>query len=400
MDLAMIQRTHFSLNTSLHPLKSALKTLSKQQPLRLLFSKNSLAVLAIAALAGCANKPGISTAVSWDALEGWNNDQLSQSIPPLLAQCPKLEKKSTKWNKICQRASTLDISNEKRVNQFYKRYFQPHKIIGNNHQNTGLITGYYEPLLKGSYTKSKRYNYPIYQKPKDLMRVDAAHNLLKVKDNKARGRMVNGKIRAYYSRAQIDSNKQPLKGNELLWVDSSDDAFFLHIQGSGLVELEDGSIIGVAYADQNGHPYRAIGRDLINMGAIEKEDISLQTIKAWLTENPQQAGALKNKNPSYIFFSLRSDVELGPRGSLNVPLTPERSVAVDRRIVPLGSPLWLNTTLPNSDQTYQRLVFAQDTGGAINGPIRADVFFGRGERAKQLAGEMKQEGKIFILMPK
>ena len=400
MDLAMIQRTTFSLNASLYSLKSLVKTRSITQPFRLLLSKHSLAVLAIAALAGCANKPGISTAVSWDTLEGWSNDQLSQSIPALLAQCPKLEKKSKQWNNICQRANALDISSEKRVNQFYKRYFQPHKIIGNNHQNTGLITGYYEPLLKGSYTKSERYNYPIYQKPNDLMRVDAAHNLLKVKDNKARGRLVNGNIRAYYSRAQIDSNKQPLKGNELLWVDSSDDAFFLHIQGSGLVELEDGSIIGVAYADQNGHPYRAIGRDLINMGAIEKEDISLQTIKTWLTENPHKAGALKNKNPSYIFFSLRTDVELGPRGSLNVPLTPERSVAVDRRIIPLGSPLWLNTTLPNSDQTYQRLVFAQDTGGAINGPIRADVFFGRGERSKQLAGEMKQKGKIFILLPK
>ena len=131
------------------------------------------------------------------------------------------------------------------------------------------------------------------------------------------------------------------------------------------------------------------------MEAISKEDISLQTIKAWLTQNPQDAQALKNKNPSYIFFTLRKEVEQGPRGSLNVPLTSERSVAVDRKIIQLGSPLWLDTKLPDSEQPYQRLVYAQDTGGAINGPVRADMFFGRGERAKALAGTMKQQGKIF-----
>ncbi len=396
----MIQRKHFPLKEHTTALKTVLKSLLKPLTQYSSLTKTSLAIVAIATLAGCAGKPGISTAVSWNALNGWDKDNLSQTIPALLAQCPKLEKKSTKWQKICKQANKLDISNEKRISQFYKRYFQPHKIIGSNRESSGLITGYYEPLLKGSYTQTERYNYPLYQKPDSLLKVDAAHNLLKVKDNKARGRDVNGKIVPYYSRAQIDSSSRPLKGNELLWVDNSDDAFFLHIQGSGLVELEDGNIIGVAYADQNGHPYRAIGRDLIKMDAISKEDISLQTIKAWLTDNPNKARALKNKNPSYIFFSLRTDVEQGPRGSLNVPLTPERSVAVDRRIIPLGSPLWLNTTLPNTKQTYQRLVFAQDTGGAINGAIRADVFFGRGVRAKTLAGEMKQQGKIFILLPK
>lgn len=360
----------------------------------------SLSAIAIVTLAGCASKPGISTAVSWDKLEGWERDNLSQSVPSLLAQCPKLEGKSKNWKVICQKAKKLDITNAKQIKRFYHRYFEPHKVVGENNANTGLITGYYEPLLKGSYTQSERYNYPIYQKPANLLRVDAQHNLLKVKDNKARGRNVNGSIKPYYSRAQIDGKYKPLKGNELLWVDNSDDAFFLHIQGSGIVELDTGEIVGVAYADQNGHPYRAIGRDLINMGAISKEDISLQTIKAWLTENPSKAASIKNKNPSYIFFSLRKDTELGPRGSLNVPLTPERSVAVDRRVIPLGSPLWLSTTLPGSQQPYQRLVFAQDTGGAINGPIRADVFFGRGTRAESLAGEMKQQGKIFVLMPK
>lgn len=349
---------------------------------------------------GCAAKPGISTAVNWSKLDGWQQDDHSQLLSPLLLQCPKLKNKQAAWKTICQRAESLASDDSGQIKAFFQRHFQPHKIVGNNSSKTGMITGYYEPLLNGSYVKTSRFNYPLYKKPDSLIKVSASTNLLKVKDNRARGRIHLGQTVAFYSRAQIDGPKQPLAGNELLWVDSSDDAFFLHIQGSGLVQMTDGSVVGVGYAEQNGHPYRAIGRDLIEMQQISKENISLQSIKAWLTANPDQATALKNNNPSYIFFNLRENVEQGPRGSLNVPLTPERSVAVDRKIIPLGSPLWLSTKLPNSSALYQRLVFAQDTGGAITGPIRADVFFGRGERAEKLAGEMKQQGSIFILLPK
>jgi len=350
-------------------------------------------------LTGCASTPGISSAVSWDKLNGWDSEKHSELIAPLLAQCPKLERKQARWKPLCEQAAHLTQSSDTQVKRFFQSQFTPHKINGLNNSKTGLITGYYEPLLQGSYTRSNRFNYPLYKKPADLVKVKPSQNLLKVKDNRARGRQYLGKTIPYYSRAQIDGPAAPLKGNELLWVDNSDDAFFLHIQGSGLVQLEDNSVVGVGYAGQNGHPYRAIGRDLIEMEAISKADISLQTIKAWLTQNPADAQALKNKNPSYIFFTLREEVEQGPRGSLNVPLTSERSVAVDRKIIQLGSPLWLDTELPDSEQPYQRLVYAQDTGGAINGPVRADVFFGRGERAKALAGTMKQQGKIFILLP-
>ncbi|MFT5708729.1 MAG: membrane-bound lytic murein transglycosylase A [Oceanospirillaceae bacterium] len=348
-------------------------------------------------LTACASKPGISSAVSWDALKGWQNDDHSEAIIPLLAQCPKLVKKYPKWQVICSTAQTIEPNNNAKAKLFIQQNFQPHRVVGNKNSTTGLITGYFEPLLKGSYTKTARFNYPLYKKPKNLLRVSSTNNLLEVKNNKARGRSLKGNIIPFYSRAQIDGPKKPLKGQELLWVDNSDDAFFLHIQGSGLVELPNGEIVGVAYADQNGHPYRAIGRDLVGMQAIAKEDISLQSIKTWLTDNPVKGIDLKNKNPSYIFFNLRKDVEKGPRGSLNVPLTAERSVAVDRRIIPLGSPIWLSTTLPGTDESYRRLVFAQDTGGAINGPIRADIFFGRGARAKELAGTMKQTGSIYVL---
>ena len=356
--------------------------------------------LALSTLIGCAAKPGISTAVNWSKLHGWQQDDHRQLLPPLLLQCPKLKDKQKSWKTICLQAQSLTPDDSTQIKLFFQKYFQPHKIVGYNRSKTGMITGYYEPLLQGSYVETPRFNYPLYKKPDNLIKLAASANLLKVKASRARGRVHLGQTLAYYSRAQIDGPNRPLAGSELLWVDSSDDAFFLHIQGSGLVQMTDGSVVGVGYAEQNGHPYRAIGRDLIEMQQISKEDISLQSIKAWLVANPDRATQLKNKNPSYIFFHLRLDIEQGPRGSLNVPLTPERSVAVDRKIIPLGSPLWLSTHLPDSSVPYQRLVFAQDTGGAIKGPIRADVFFGRGERAEILAGTMKQQGSIFILLPK
>jgi membrane-bound lytic murein transglycosylase A len=359
-----------------------------------------LGIAVLLFLTGCAGKPGISDAVSWDRLKGWQQDDHRQLVAPLLTQCPKLVKKNLQWINICKRAKVLTSSDSEAIKKFFHEHFQPHTINGLKGSKTGLITGYYEPLLQGSWVKTARFNYALYKKPESLLKVAPSDNLLKVKGNRARGHWVQGKLAPFYSRAEIDGPQQPLAGNELLWVDSSDDAFFLHIQGSGLVKLPDGSIVGVGYADQNGHRYRAIGRDLVAIQAISKADISLQTIKRWLSQYPQQAQAIKNKNPSYIFFTLRTEIEHGPRGSLNVPLTAERSVAVDRSIIPLGSPIWLSTNLPDTKTPYQRLMFAQDTGGAINGPIRADVFFGRGKRAKLMAGTMKQHGSIYVLLPK
>lgn len=361
--------------------------------------KWSLFVL-LSLLYGCSTKVGISDPVSWNKLNGWEQDQHSQLLAPLLAQCVKLAPRQEKWQRICEKAERLNSSDSQQMKSFFQDNFQPYAVIGEQRNRKGLITGYYQPLLQGSLYKTERFNYPLYKKPDSLLKVKPTENLLKVKDNRARGRLVNKRIVPFYSRAEIDGPLQPLKGSELLWVDNSNDAFFLHIQGSGIVQLPQGDLVAVGYADQNGHPYRAIGRDLIASGDIKKEDMSLQAIQAWFQQNPEKSEALKNKNPSYIFFTLRKDVEQGPVGSLNVPLTAERSVAVDRKIIPLGSPIWLETTLPGQNSKYQRLVFAQDTGGAINGPVRADLFFGRGARAEALAGTMKQQGIIYVLLPK
>ncbi len=174
-------------------------------------------------------------------------------------------------------------------------------------------------------------------------------------------------------------------------MNSPVDLFFLHVQGSGLVELADGSIVAVGYAEQNGHPYQSVGRVLIEMGELEKEEVTLFTIRDWLKTNPDRLDEVLSKNPSYVFFELRDAQENGPTGALNVALTPRRSIAVDRNVIPLGAPVWLQTTLPNEAQSpLNQLMLAQDTGGAIKGHVRADVFWGRGDEAERMAGLMKQ----------
>ena len=223
----------------------------------------------------------------------------------------------------------------------------------------------------------------------------------------------------YFSREQIQHGNKPLKGKELLWVDDPVALFFLHIQGSGVVQLRDGSLVGVGYADQNGYPYKAIGAALVAENEIPRDKLSLQSIRDWLHDNPDKAETLMNSNPSYVFFQLRNDVKQGPIGSLGVPLTSERSIAVDRKYISLGLPVWLETSvpeIPDEDQSgitqdtksdkpvkeepFSRLVFAQDTGGAISGSARADLFWGRGQLAEEYAGRMKQPGKLFVLLPR
>lgn len=357
-------------------------------------------VVAVAALAGCSFAPkeaGIGDAVSWNSLDGWQQDQQADVWPGLLAQCQKLRKKSADWQRICRAADQLGTPDHRQARAFFESHFQVYRINGTEGRKDGLITGYYTPLLHGSLQRSERYSYPLYRKPADMLGIQVQSCADRAA--RCRGRVIGDQVMPYYSRAEIDGPDQPLAGQELLWVDDPNAAFFLHIQGSGVVQLDTGELVAVGYKDQNGHAYKPIGRVLIETGEIAKEDISLDSINRWLEAHPERADWLKNQNPSYVFFYLSDTVESGPRGSLNVPLTNERSVAVDRKIIPLGTPLWLNTTLFD-DSAYQRLVLAQDTGGAIKGPVRADVFFGRGERAKQLAGHMKQSGELFALLPK
>ncbi len=307
------------------------------------------------------------------------------------------------WREICAAMDQMqpDEVNDDSVRVFFETWFSPHRLYGEKGKTEGLITGYYEPLLFGSKTPDPRFRYPLYREPDSLLTVDLGSLYPSLKNKRVRGLKVGKKITPFYSRRQIESNRDLLAGHELLWLDDRDAVFFLHIQGSGRVELVDGTRVGVGYSNQNGHPYIPIGRVLLERGELDRDEISLFTIRRWLDDNPGQAEDLLNENPSYVFFVLRSDTENGPTGSLNIPLTPERSIAIDPEVVELGTPVWLKTRYPGEPgRLFQQLLIAQDTGGAIRGPLRADVFWGHGETAERAAGIMKERGSLIVLLPK
>lgn len=344
-------------------------------------------------------QPGIGKAIEFEDLPGWQQDQHSEALVALSKGCMRMEKKP-EWQPICQAVVSVPQDDDATARQFFEQHFTAHVLKGERGKRKGMITGYYEPLLHGSRQADQRYRYPLYRSPEDMLIVDLASLYPELKGKRVRGRLVGNKVVPYYSREEIDSESSPLQGQELLWVDDRDQLFFLQIQGSGRIRLPDGDIIGAGYANQNGHAYRSIGKRLIDMGELEREDVSMFTIKDWLRENPDQAQALLNDNPSYVFFVLRDQVEDGPTGSLNVPLTAERSLAIDPKFITLGYPVWLNTSYPGEQGLpLQKLVMAQDTGGAIKGQLRADLFWGTGTRAEHMAGTMKQPGELYILLP-
>lgn len=371
-------------------------------------------ILTITAVNGCAWRPfadpGIGKPVAWKKLAGWDSDRHAEAWPALLRNCER-KSKAPEWSSLCtkarQRPATLT---DAEARSFFETHFRPHRVHGKRGRQSGLFTGYFEPLLFGSATASSEYAHPVYARPEDLVQVDLSSLYPDLKNRRIRGRLQGNRLVPFFSREQIESGDAPLSGNELLWVNDPYALFFLHIQGSGRVRMDDGRTVGVGYADQNGHPYVAIGRVLIERNELEPEAVSMFSIRQWLIDNPQKAIELLNTNPSYVFFVLRDDPGTGPIGSMNVPLTAERSVAIDRKTIDLGTPLWIETTVPdakgdNATNTptgavdYRRLVFSQDTGGAIRGPVRVDIFFGNGERAEFLAGNMKNEGKVYALLP-
>ena len=364
-----------------------------------------ISLLTIVALtAGCSlapRKPGMGKAIDWNQLPGWNKDTHAKAWPALLEGCKKMPAKDPQWQPICEDALSVDVLDDETARLFFEHHFVAHLFKGSGKQGKGLVTGYYEPLLYGSLKKTERFKYPLYKRPDDLLRIELGNMYPELKGKKVRGRLTGNRVVPYYDRNEINHGKNPLAGNELLWVDDPVAVFFLHIQGSGRIQMPDGSYTGVGYADQNGQPYTSIGRILIEQGEIKKEDISMFTIRDWLKNNPKKSQEMLTRNRSYIFFQLRESADTNPVGSLNVPLTPARSIAVDPKNIPMGSPVWLDTSWPDANNTpLQRLVLAQDTGGAIKGYARADMFWGNGPRAAKLAGEMKQEARFYILVPR
>lgn len=355
-------------------------------------------------------------AVAFKQLPGWEEAELKQSMSTFQSSCrafikqepykvvgtEHIELQAKDWQPACLAALKVNPSAAIKVKAFFQEWFSPVEFYDGKPVK-GLFTGYYMPFLKGSLTQSKEYNVPIYEVPDDLVSVDLGLFVPHLKNQKIVGRLAGSKVVPYYTREQINKGALKDKARVLLWIHSPIDRLFLEIQGSGVVELQDGSKMYVGYDGQNGAPYTAIAGVLIKKGVMTKDNASMQGIKRYLEAHPKQLDKVINQNKSFVFFrKLNVDGALGSQG---VALTPGYSLAIDRQWIPMGAPLWLSTTRPNSkmpdtNKPMQRLMIAQDTGGAIKGKVRGDVFWGGGDKATLIAGHMKNEGHYWLLLPK
>lgn len=344
---------------------------------------------------------------NWSDLPGWSDDQtLTEATPALLQSCNALGKKPG-WQDACSGIKTLsdaDRKNPATLRAYYQKFYKPYQLVQNDGATNGLFTGYYEPLLQGAQERSHKAKYPVYGVPNNLLTIELGDLFPELKGKRVRGRLTdNNKVVPYWTRGEIEDDPARMHAKTLAWVDDPIELFFLQIQGSGRIQMPDGSRQRIGYADQNGQPYKSIGTVLIQRGDLTSDKASMQGIQNWARSNPGKVQALLNENPSYVFFrNLPTDAnnpDAGPPGALGVPLTPGRSIAIDPRGTPLGAPVWLDTTFPNTDKPMKRLVLAQDTGGAIKGGVRADFFWGFGPDAGKEAGRMKQQGQMWVLLP-
>ena len=341
------------------------------------------------------------TPLPLSSLPGYPADPLDGLRTALAQQCA-LPRPPAGWAALCASLPQEGVTSPDALRSWLGEHFVAKELIDPD-SPAGLVTGYYEPLLTGSLTRERPDQVPLRGPPPDLLTIDLAEVEPRLKGMRLRGRLVGQRVVPYYSRAEIGSHKAPEQGPVVAWADNAVDAFFLEIQGSGRVRLRDGSILRVGYADQNGHPYRAIGKTLVDRGALQREEVTAPAIRRWLAENPASAGDVMHSNPSLVFFRQLAPLanpDLGPPGALAVPLTPLRSIAVDRQHIPLGSVVYLQTTHPVTGAPMNRLMVAQDTGGAIRGVKRADVFWGFGAEAGRAAGMMKAPARMWVLQPR
>ena len=342
--------------------------------------------------------------VGFDDLRGFDDDTLLTAAPALAHSCRKIvtgqagarwdklrhtiPARTADWRAACAAVVQLPPGDEAALRNWITSRFVPYAVTSNGNRD-GVFTGYFEATLNGSYQKSDRYRYPVYPVPDDLVKIPQI------------GRIVDGQLIPYFDRQAIDAGA--VTTEPLLWADDPVDVFFLHIQGSGRVILPDGQTTRVGFAASNGRAFRGIGRILIDGGYLPPGQAAMHQVRHWLRTHPDKAGILMQRNKRFIFF--REIAGDGAFGALSVPLTPGRVLAVDPTFIPLGAPLWLDTTFPataggRAHKPLRRLMVAQDTGAAITGPLRGDFYWGSGEDALTIAGGMKQQGRYFLLLPK
>jgi membrane-bound lytic murein transglycosylase A len=360
-------------------------------------------LLALGLLASCAAPPQTPSRppkldlnpVSFAALPGWSEDRIAEALPAFLKSCAAPSPPAD-YASACAAAAALGNASDETARQFFESYFTPF-AASDRGQDTALLTGYYEPLLKGARARGGVYQTPLLRRPPDLVSVDLGRFRPSWRGERIAGRVEAGKLVPYWSRAEIEAGALDRFDLNLVWVDDPVAAFFLEIQGSGRVSFADGGNIRLGYDGENGQPYVSIGRLLVEDGALTLDQVSAQSIKAWLASHPAAAKALLDRNPSYVFF--RESAGDGPVGTQGVALTPGRSLAVDREFIALGVPVFVEAAQDGQDPT-RRLTVAQDTGAAIRGPLRGDLFWGFGPEAEARAGAMRAQGRVYLLLPR
>jgi membrane-bound lytic murein transglycosylase A len=401
----------------------------------------AMPMVGLLALAGCVGTPGVSPPTAppsplaehvltlvptpFGKVPGWQDDHLAEALATFLADCRALGAmpaeqslggageaaaragSPARWQPLCEAAKTVPSGDDVAARAFFEAQFEADAVTDSGggapaHRAEGLFTGYFDPEVAGARAPGGRFHTALLGRPGDLVQADLGEFSDDLKGRGVVGRVQDGRLVPYYDRAQIEAGVLARRRLELLWLADPVDAYFLQVQGSGRVDLPDGRVVRVTYAGQNGRRSVLIGKVLADRGAIPRDQVSLQSIRAWLAAHPDQVTEVLNQNPSYVFFREVNDLrpDQGPPGALGVPLTPGRSIAVDRAFIPLGAPVFVATTDPVSNAPLRRLTIAQDVGGAIRGPVRTDVFCGWGRAAEEQAGRMRQSGTEYLLLPR
>jgi membrane-bound lytic murein transglycosylase A len=368
-------------------------------------------VLSLLILRPAAMNPTNLRPISFAAIHGWQDDDLVEAFAAFARSCSEIEEhgrafsrpvrfggQRPDWLPLCAAARNHHAS----PRNFFEKHFAPF-LVEDRERPEGLFTGYFEPEAPGDRRPNGPFTVPLYAKPFDLVPFDpdTEHRL-----GLRYGRYQNGIPQPYFTRREIEEGALAGKGLEIVWLRSWADAFFMQVQGSGRVKLPDGSLLRLAYAAKSGQPYTAIGGILVKKGILAPAEMSMQAIRAWMEHHPAEARDLMWQNQSFVFFrEVDTDPSQGPPGAQQVALTPGRSLAVDRDIWPFGTPLWIDTALPadsneGAGKPFARLMIAQDTGSAIKGAVRGDIFFGSGVEAAHRAGHMKAGGRMIALLPK
>jgi membrane-bound lytic murein transglycosylase A len=376
-------------------------------------------------LAGCAGLPGSAShapmvlqPVAFGDLPGWSADKPAAALAAFVVSCDRIQYfppdqalggsgeaallggKAAQWGPACAAAKDVPPADDAAARVFFETRFQPYRVT-QGFSATATITGYDEPEVAGDTSQEGPYQTPLLGLPPDLVTFDLGQFDPAKAGVIAVGRLKGQEIVPYYDRFEIENGALDQDNLAIAWVADPVDAYFLQVEGSGRINLPDGSVMRVTYAGKNGRPYVPIGRVMVREKLLAADNVTEQSIRAWLEAHPERARAIMDQNPSFVFFRTAPQLSdgQGPPGALGVSLTPGHSIAVDDAYLPLGAPVWLATTDPVSHAPLQRMTVAQDLGSAITGPLRADLFFGSGTTAEHAAGAMDAPGALYVLLP-